>query len=39
MGDGIGGVCRRGWQYWLEQDGCTGLQMPANRVPKDGGPA
>jgi len=35
MADGIGGVCRRGWQYWVE-DAAT--LMPAGHVPSDGDP-
>jgi DNA (cytosine-5)-methyltransferase 1 len=35
MADGIGGVCRRGWQYWIE--GATTLMAP-NHVPSDGDP-
>jgi len=34
MADGIGGVCRRGWQYWVE--GAVTLMEP-NVVPKEGG--
>jgi DNA (cytosine-5)-methyltransferase 1 len=32
MADGLGGVCRRGWQYWLEGTWST---MPANMVPRE----
>jgi site-specific DNA-cytosine methylase len=32
MADGIGGVCRRGWQYWVE-----GMTLEAaNRIPREG---
>lgn len=33
MADGIGGVCRRGWQYWIE----GGLTLiPPGLVPGEG---
>lgn len=32
MNEGIGGVYRRGWQYWIEGGGAG----PLNRVPRDG---
>lgn len=38
MAEGIGGVGRRGWQYWLEQDGVSGLQMPPDVIPREGSP-
>jgi hypothetical protein len=31
MNEGLAGVCRRGWQRWIE-DGGTG---PMNRVPRE----
>lgn len=35
MADGLGGVCRRGGQYWME---APGGMMPADLVPGDGSP-
>jgi len=33
MADGIGGVCRRGWQYWLEDDGREREERDMNKPP------
>lgn len=38
MADGLGGVCRRGWQYWVEGADAAGMQMPPDVVPRDGEP-
>ena len=35
---GLGDVCRRGWQYWLEQDDCVGLQGKPGVIPKENDP-